>query len=121
MKWIRDRNKRRRVLVVFGLYLVTWIGGWISHSQDMSRRAERLYDRTWRRFQLEPESGLKGIYLFTDGPKSHVNWCVPLLPGVLLTHSSYLAGPVNGNVSYRLVTYFGFGSFEVVEMQYMLL
>ena len=46
-------------------------------------------------------------------PSSRVDWCIPLLPGVLLADSSYHIGPLWAAGGPKLVVYYGFGTFEI--------
>jgi hypothetical protein len=108
------------IFVLVALYLVTWVGGWISHNHEMEQRAQLAYDGLASRYK-NSDSPLKKLYLFDDGPRSGVNWCVPLLPGVLLADSHFLTGGLSGNYCYRIVIYYGFGSFVLCETQYLLI
>jgi len=112
--------KRKKLLVcIVLLYAVTWVGGWHSHAQQLRDHAEEIYRRGERRNQeIAAEAEMTGtkyrpVELRKGGPASEVDWCVPLLPGVLLTHSAYFVGPSSAKGGYKVVLYYGFGSKEV--------
>ncbi len=114
-------KKRVRAIVV-SAYLVTWIGGWYSHVCEMSGVARRLYTRAeannaqlieWER---QGHEKTRPIELLPGGPKSVVNWCVPILPGVLLADSHYVVGPVFAKGSTKIVFYYGVGSSTFLEL-----
>lgn len=45
-----------------------------------------------------------------------MNWCIPLLPGILITDSEYAVGPLFAKGSKKLVLYFGIGSVTLWEV-----
>ncbi len=45
-----------------------------------------------------------------------MDWCFPLLPGVLITNSWYQCGPLFGKGGVKLVLYYGVGSMEILTM-----
>ena len=51
-----------------------------------------------------------------DGPKSRVQWCIPILPGIALLNSSYVIGPLWGRGSAKIVFWYGFDSKVLVEL-----
>jgi hypothetical protein len=108
------------VTLVF-LYAVTWAGGWISHSREIRSRARRMYADAQKYDREIADTHQKaGLSLHDapsrlnkDGPSADVNWCIPLLPGVLLADSWYVIGPRWGEGGGKIVLYYGFGSREL--------
>jgi hypothetical protein len=105
------------------LYAVTWVGGWMTHARDLKSSADAKYQRAQecnaQRLEAFRSLGLHEPYtveLWKSGPASRVNWCVPLLPGVLLADSSWGYGPLNGDGGVKIVFYYGFGSVEVCRL-----
>jgi len=111
------------IRILFGLYLVTWVGGWISHERALKVQAEARYQRSKQHFQeklaelqescldlvfLKEFAESRSTYLFPDGPKAKVNWCVPLLPFVLLSSTDCEIGPMAGGGDFNIVFYYGF-------------
>jgi hypothetical protein len=116
-------RKRKRLLIGILLYAITWVGGWISHSQAIKAEAERR----WRNAQLRKERDYAELLkrgeelpiyaqVHAEGPFSRVVWCVPVLPGVLLADSDYVVGPLNAEGGVKLVLWYGFGSTEVCTL-----
>lgn len=108
-----------KLVVIAGLYVVTWIGGWIVYPRDMSRRALAQHaDGVAMQKQLIAEHPEDAVRLrdhspvFRDGPRTTFRWCVPILPGILLVSSDYLIGPLWGNGGLRIVVFYGFGTVE---------
>lgn len=106
--------KRRRLilwLLVF-LYAVTWIGGWITHARDLDESAWVSYRNAQKRSAdwQATEPGMEVpifLELRDDGPATGVDWCVPILPGVLLADSYQVIGPLDGRGGVRVVFYYG--------------
>jgi hypothetical protein len=119
-------SKRMIIAVAIAtLYLVTWIGGWISHSGELASRARRYWNQAAAKEremdQLAVTQGLPRPsssvpYVNKRGPASRVEWCVPLLPGVLLTDSWYVVGPLYGKGGVKLVLFYGVNSAEFVTL-----
>jgi hypothetical protein len=112
------RKLRAKVIagVVTVLYLVTWFGGCERYSLDL-----RAKDHDWyhaceeRNAKSIQEAALTGegpylIELYPEGPQTRVNWCVPVLPGLLLVDSDSVIGPMAGNGGAKLVLYYGAGT-----------
>jgi hypothetical protein len=51
--------------------------------------------------------------LSAHDPTSKVNWCIPVLPGVLLADSSISQGPLSAEGGVKIVIYYGVGSVEI--------
>ena len=116
---------RRKLLVgilVAALYLVTWFNGCASHTRALREHARRLYDETIEhdlalaRFAAENGLTHSPTELRRNGPRVGVEWCLPVLPGVLLADSWYLNGPLFAEGSWKIVLYYGFGSATLIEL-----
>jgi len=66
--------------------------------------------------RLNPIARAYPIELRPEGPASDVNWCLPLLPGVLLADSAYFIGPIYAKRTTKIVVYYGVGSFTALEL-----
>jgi hypothetical protein len=68
--------------------------------------------------EREEEARLTGMRPFSvplvheKGPIFGVDWCVPLLPGVLLADSYYSVGPLYARGGVKIVVWYGVGSLE---------
>jgi hypothetical protein len=113
------KRKRFWAYVLVPLYAVTWAGGWNSHARQVQHRAERGYQAAQQfNEELEAQSRKDGtpyhhIELRKGGPTSHVYWCAPVLPGVLLADSDYCVGPLHAGGGLKIVLWYGFGSWEI--------
>lgn len=112
------RRTRKFWIIVTLLYAVTWIGGWISHQRTLSIHAQQLYEQA-AVFEQEVADSYQqeGTYqprriTREGGPIAEVNWCFPILPGVLIADSYYVVGPRNGLGGVSIVAFYGFGSFQ---------
>jgi hypothetical protein len=125
---------RRRwllAIIVALLYLATWVGGWITHARQWKAQEQALWERGEQRVREKEEMALKlggpavaaevkeynKMTHWPDGPKGGVNWCVPLLPGVLLSSTELSVGPLAGCGDLNLVVYYGFGAAIVGSMR----
>ena len=45
-----------------------------------------------------------------------VNWCIPLLPGILLADSYEVLSPLNARGTAKLVLYYGLASVVICEL-----
>jgi hypothetical protein len=116
------RKKTVAFLTVYlALYLATWVGGWRSHAQYLKDRAEAGYRYMQERSREEEAEALRtgtenehftDLYMHKDGPKYGVDWCVPVVPGVLVANSYRSVGPLDGCGGIKIVFYCGFGSRE---------
>ena len=119
-------RKKSIVTLIVILYLGTWVGGWIQHSNDLEanswahyraaeqRNAERIEYAKARGsephlMRLEPYL----MRLHEGGPITRVNWCIPILPGVLLANSDSSPGPLGGYGGEKIVLYYIIGSTEI--------
>lgn len=116
-------NKNKIKFTIFLLYVATWIGAWISHSQNIKASAEKSYITYLENQKIMEafyESENLGEYqrparVLEGGPKAGVQWCIPLLPGIALVHSSYVIGPLWGKGSAKVVFWYIFDSKVLVE------
>jgi hypothetical protein len=110
------RTRRKIAICLIPLYLVTWIGGYYSHSAILKRDTQRLYDAAKQRDTEFAADAAKGGFeaprpmTRTDSPVSKVEWCFPVFPGVLIADSYYVIGPLYGRGGVKIVFYYGFGS-----------
>jgi hypothetical protein len=118
-RW-KSKVNRKHVAAIAILYLVTWIGGGLTYSRNLSARAWSMsragiardaQEAAWYKAQGIPNP--RTIPRTSATPTSRVNWCVPLLPGVLLADSEYHIGPLWAAGGPTLVVYYGFGTFEL--------
>jgi len=112
------RKKLTLMIVVF-LYLVTWVGGWFQHSHDLANeswtryRLAEKYNAKLSDYAKEAKDEVHLIQLREGGPAVRVNWCFPILPGILLANSDSVIGPLSGYGGPKIVVYYGFGSTEL--------
>lgn len=107
------------VVMVMGAYAGTWRGGRPAHERQLARDADRLYLHSQAREQalardLE-QGGRHPLERMTrdGGPKTGVDWCQPILPGVLVADSYYIIGPLHGRGGINLIVYYGFGCVQI--------
>jgi len=110
-------------VIIVALYAVTWIGGWAMHDHEVKALAQRLYDdanqhnrEIEQAFRAEGVEGDWGITLREGGPAANVNWCIPILPGVLIADSYYVIAPLWGQGGVKVVVYYGFGTITILEL-----
>jgi hypothetical protein len=117
--------KRRKTilwLVVVLLYGITWIGGCVTHARDLQAstwakyRAAQEINAEWRALDPAGSNDASYLKLREDGPITGVNWCVPLLPGILLADSYYVVGPLYGRGMAKVVFYYGVGSMVICDL-----
>jgi hypothetical protein len=112
-------TRRKSVICLIPLYLLTWIGGYLSHSASLKRETETLYDRVKQVDDEYTASAAKEgreaprPILSKNGPVSKVEWCFPVLPGVHIADSYYVVGPLYGRGGIKIVIYYGFGSWAI--------
>jgi hypothetical protein len=101
------------------LYVATWVFGWYAHSCEIKARAQQLWitanQRNEKYAQLAAKTGedFSPVELNTGGPRAGVDWCFPVLPGLLIADSEYVIGPVYGRGGVKLVLFYGIGSKEL--------
>jgi hypothetical protein len=114
------RKKTVALLAVYlVLYFATWVGGWSSHARDLKHRAESGYRLMLQNRRDEEEVAVptvrnnphfNGHYMY---PQYGVQWCVPVVPGVLLANSYDFTPDCGGSGGVKVVLYYGFGSQEL--------
>ncbi len=116
-------RRRKRILwgLILLLYVVTWVGGWYTHARDMKASAQVAYrlaqERNAEQQRQEPGRELPHYArLLEGGPKTGVNWAVPILPGVLLADSYQVIGPQYARGMVKIVLYYGVGTVVVCEL-----
>ena len=111
----RGWRRKRLLFSILVAYAITWIGGWHFHRQEISIEAQRLYDRAMARNVESKDTGGYEIELRRGGPQHGVDWCIPILPGVLLADSFYAVGPIYGKGGVKFVLFYGFGTVTLLE------
>lgn len=115
-------KQRGRLYLLGALYLVTWVGGWLTYEHDLERsawatyREEQTRNTEWLARQPQGTEVPVFMALLEDGPAAGVDWCIPVLPGVLLADSHEEYGPLNGSGGAKLVLYYGFGTAVLCEL-----
>jgi hypothetical protein len=116
------RHRRTLWVVLLLLYAATWVGGWITHARDLEASAWAKYRRAQERnaeWLADEPAGSEvpiSLRLFEGGPATGVNWCIPILPGVLIADSYEVLGPLNGRGMVKIVVYYGPHSVVVCEL-----
>lgn len=115
----RHARRNLAVVTVAVLYIATWVGGPGAHERQLANDATALY--------AQAEAHEKGLVCehvqlggpaprritLEGGPKTRVNWCVPILPGILVSDSYYVVGPLYGQGGVSIILYYGFGCFQI--------
>jgi hypothetical protein len=116
------RFKSPLLITIASLYVVTWIGGWIRHAQDIRadawvqyRKGEKLNAESEKEARRQDRKAFV-IQLHDGGPKTGVIWCLPILPGILLADSYSSYGPLGGRGTAKIVFYYGTGSTVICEL-----
>jgi hypothetical protein len=113
------KRKQWPAIIWILLYTGTWAGGWTSHAANLRVQAEasyRMIERNNQEMEMQAQPGAERFHpieLRKGGPTSGVNWCVPVLPGILIADSYYVAGPLHASGGIKIVVYYGFGSSEL--------
>jgi hypothetical protein len=116
------RRRTWLIIVVVFFYMLTWVFGVTEHTRELNTRAQRLWidadgsNREMALFAADKGLEFDPIELRSTGPRTAVNWSVPILPGVLLVDSEYVVGPLYGKGGVKVVVYYGFGSAELVTL-----
>jgi hypothetical protein len=86
---------------------------------ELNARAQRYWadaaarDRVWEQYAVSQQVSYNPVAR-PEGPITHVDWCFPLLPGILVSDSSYVVGPLYGKGGVKVVLYYGIGSVELL-------
>lgn len=109
---------RKIWLFIAMLYAITWIGGFRLHSLALKKQAQSLYDES-RKAKAETDVDRAHIGLapyqsdlLPGGPVAIVNWCIPILPGVLIADSGYIIGSLRGGGGIRILVFYGSGLWD---------
>ena len=109
----------RFVIVVTALYAVTWVGGYYTHKRGLARYAQRLYteaqvfEREQTEFNIQEGIATPRRITLDGGPFTKVKWCFPVLPGILLTDSYYVVGPLFARGGISVLLYYGLGCLQL--------
>ena len=115
----RMSTARKFWFCVIMLYAITWIGGFRLHSSALHKQAQHLYDET-RKGEAKANADRKHLGqppkqadILSGGPVVNVNWCVPVLPGVLIADSEYIIGRLQAAGGVRILIFYGWGLWEI--------
>jgi hypothetical protein len=117
-KWKEIMLKRKKLLgiiIILLMYVGTWIDGSISLNQNLRQKAEASYRKAEQinreSVAAERHTGREPflIPLHEGGPITS-EWCVPLLPSVLLRQWESSIGPLGGGNGSEIVFCYVFGS-----------
>jgi hypothetical protein len=116
-----SKKKKWLGACAFGLYILTWLYGPADHARELTNRAQRLWSEaaaTNERMRAPsvPGEDIDVIEIFKDGPRASVDWCIPILPCVMLANSGYSIGPVYGRGGVKIILFYGVGSLELVTL-----
>lgn len=98
------------------LYIMTWIGGWLTFAREEQDAAQTAYDRLRRINETTLKDFAARIDLHEGGPKASVKFCIPIVPGVLLADSYTSIGPLTGDGGVKVVLYYGWGTAILLEL-----
>jgi hypothetical protein len=108
------------VQLVAALYLGTWVGGCRSYRACVQRQAQTEWESARQMNATAGAFARRCGFCYEDirpdGPVSKVNWCVPLLPGVLLADWDFVVGRLWAKGETMIVLYYGFGTMELVSL-----
>lgn len=125
-----SRRKPGILLALATLYVLTGIGGWQTYVRYMQAQSDQSYAHYLQWVQRSNEKRAEAGMVpempqpRSDGPHPFVQWCVPVLPGVLMAKSGFTGTGrkddgvrtfyENGGI--RIVLYWGAGSSEVLSL-----
>lgn len=116
---VLSKKKRIVLAVVVTLYLITWIGGKIVFTREITAdawlgwRQVKAYDEKVARDDAAKGITHDPIGLNPDGPTIKVNWCIPLLPGILVVSSESELGGFMGQGGTDIRFYYGSGTYRI--------
>jgi hypothetical protein len=93
--------------------LLTWIRGPAEHERELRERAKRLWADAEAINQEYVQQGGELYDLLPNGPRTQVNWCVPVMPGLMLANSEYHIARLYAAGGYNVVLFYGFGTIEL--------
>ncbi len=100
-------------VLVVAFYLLTWIRGPAEHKRELIERAKRLWAEADANNQDQGRQGVDLYDLLPDGPRTQVNWCVPVMPGLMLANSEYHIARLYAAGGCKVVLFYGFGTIEL--------
>ena len=113
-----SRRARRTLVGFLSVYLVLYVatgaGGPFAHVRALAEEAGAAINLAEQR---ERDLGDRSLWLRgaagcgTAG--CSVDWCVPVIPGVLLTYSGYHADGLTRKEGIKIVLYYGVGTHEL--------
>ena len=115
-------TKRRKIVVglaILASYALTGIHGPIVYGRQLRLDAEEHYaghrarEQSQAEMYEEVEIEAPESNLHPDGPKTGVNWAIPVLPFVFVAVSYEVMGPLWGHGGTVFVIYLGFWTIEV--------
>ncbi len=109
-------------IAVIAIYLGTGVGGYRAHLRQLQREAQMIYDRQLRdnEFEIafaEKTGGTPSITrLLPGGPRCHVDYCIPIVPGVCFVQSGWGVHSLCAREGTKIVIFYGTGSFTLMEL-----
>ncbi len=107
------RKKWLLIGSAIALYVLTWLLGPAGHARELQEQAQRLWSEADASNRFMSEFGGGYYQLIPNGPHTKVNWCVPVLPGLMLANSEYHIARLYGAGGYKLVLFYGYGTVEL--------
>ena len=110
------------VAVTLASYAFTWVGGVYSHERTLRNYAQGQRQEWIDRYQSGHASALpKGrevlpMKVYYEKPRAGIDWAFPILPGLLVTQSWYVVGPLWGEGRIRLMFFYGSGTFDLFSV-----
>jgi hypothetical protein len=107
------------------LYVWTWYGGYLFHSANLTSEANQAYSSIVEKHEKKVEEykdvGLDysfDIYdeIHRNGPRAGIDWCFPIIPGILIVKSYYSIGPSLGAGGVKIVLFYGAGTIELLPI-----
>ena len=115
---ISKRTRKAVIAAVAAIYVTTWVGGWITLSREVKASAQQEYEEAQLIFRRMAESqeaqSIRTVR--PGGPSAGVDWCIPLLPGVLLASSSCFIAPLWAHGSTCVILWYGTGTIELIGL-----
>ena len=104
------------------LYVWTWYGGYVFYSADLTSEANKEYSSIVDKYKKKAEEykdvGLEYSYNIYDevhrnGPRASIDWCFPIIPGILIAESHYSIGPSLDTGGINIILFYGIGTIEL--------
>jgi len=112
-------------IIIPVLYVWTWYGGYVFHSEDLTSEATEAYYSNVEKHEKKIEEyeivGLEysfNIYdeVHRNGPRISINWCFPIIPGILIAESYYSIGPSLDAGGTKIVFFYGVGTIDFLQI-----